>query len=142
MEKVYIEEVEFTVFRLVEQYAEWNEPIPAFYERNPGLLESCLEQPFQAVFGQELYPELLGKAAILFYLMIKNHPFKNGNKRLAIFTLNLFLNKNLFYLAMEPMDLYNLAIEVASSRAEDKDAYTEKVREKLSKSLIEVRRLP
>jgi len=37
-----------------------------------------------------LYPTLVSKASFLFYLMIKNHPFQNGNKRIAITTLFTF----------------------------------------------------
>jgi death-on-curing protein len=44
--------------------------------------------------GKRLYPTLVATAAILFYLMIKNHPFQNGNKRIAITTLLTFLYNN------------------------------------------------
>lgn len=35
-----------------------------------------------AVCYEELYPTLLNKAVLLFYLVIKNHPLENGNKRI------------------------------------------------------------
>jgi len=38
--------------------------------------------PFQKFSGKDLYPGLLSKAAMLFYLLIKDHPFQNGNKEL------------------------------------------------------------
>ncbi|MCX6785530.1 MAG: Fic family protein [Candidatus Komeilibacteria bacterium] len=53
-----------------------------------------MEQPYQTFGGKQLYPGLIKKSAILFYLMIKNHPFQNGNKRIAMTTLFYFLYKN------------------------------------------------
>ena len=50
--------------------------------------------PFQTFSAKSLYPSLAGKASMLFYLMIKNHPFLNGNKRIAIITLLMFLLRN------------------------------------------------
>lgn len=125
--QVNVEEVQYIVFRLVEQYTQWQEPIPKFDTRIPGILESCLQTPFQSFSGQELYPTTVDKAVILFYLMIKNHPFQNGNKRLAIFTLMLYLGKNALDLTLAPMELYNLALEVAASKPNDKDIILEKI---------------
>jgi death-on-curing protein len=126
--RITVEEVEYIVFKLVEKYAEWDEPIPKFSTRNPGILESCLEQPFQGFDFTDLYPTLIDKASILFYLMIKNHPFQNGNKRLAIFTLNLFLNNNLCFFDVEPMDLYKLSLDVANSDPAEKDKILNRIR--------------
>lgn len=51
----------------------------------------------------------------MFYLVIKNHPFRNGNKRMAIaLTLTfLYLNGQMLYITNA--DLYNIALNVASS---------------------------
>lgn len=59
----------------------------------PGLL-SALTTPFQAAFGQEAFPELFDKAAALVFLLIANHPFRDGNKRIAGEALRLFLARN------------------------------------------------
>jgi len=48
--------------------------------------------------------------------MIKNHPFQNGNKRIAIMSLFYFLYKNGKWLSMENAELYNLALDVAKSK--------------------------
>lgn len=48
-----------------------------------GKLEASLATPAQNVFGAELYPDLWSKGAILFFLLIKNHAFIDGNKRAA-----------------------------------------------------------
>jgi len=59
-----------------------------------GRLEASLAAPRQTMFGEELYPDIFSKAAILFYSLIKNHPFVDGNKRTAFLSLMRFLNLN------------------------------------------------
>ncbi len=46
-------------------------------------LGGSVETPKQQIFGEELYPDLFSKAAILFFLLVKNHCFVDGNKRTA-----------------------------------------------------------
>lgn len=110
-----IKEVEYIVFRLAKELMTYNEPIPDFTTRFPNILESCLLVPFQKFDKKLLYKGLLGKAAILFYLMIKNHPFQNGNKRIAMTTLFVFLYKNKKWLKVDSKELYNFAVWVAES---------------------------
>jgi len=43
---ITIAEVEYTAFRLAEEFMLWNEPFPDFGTRFPKILESCLSQPF------------------------------------------------------------------------------------------------
>ncbi len=83
-------------------------------------LKSCLESPQQDVFGEELYPDLASKAAILFFLLIKNHPFMDGNKRTAVLALLEFLERNGSTLEVERQGLYDFTIDVATSKV-DKD---------------------
>ena len=113
--KVAIEEVELISHRLAKKIMTWDEPIPDFSTRFPNILESCLSVPFQTYSRRDLYPGVIKKAAVLFYLMIKNHPFQNGNKRLAVTTLFTFLHKNGKWLRVDNQELYNFAVWVASS---------------------------
>lgn len=91
------------------------EPIPPFSTRNLNLLESALQRP-RSYFGQELYPTLPRKAAVLFYSLIKNHPFPNGNKRIATSALLVFLHVNDCWLNVRRGDLVKMAKRVASSK--------------------------
>lgn len=102
-------------FRLAKEMLSYNEPIPDFATRLPNALESCLAVPFQSFGGKNLYPSLVSKAAILFYLLIKNHPFQNGNKRIAMTTLFVFLHKNKKWLKIDTQELYNFTVWIASS---------------------------
>jgi death-on-curing family protein len=121
MSKITLAEVQYIAFKLAKKFLSYNEPIPDFQSRFPNILESCLAVPFQKFNKKDLYPGLIKKASILFYLMIKNHPFQNGNKRIAITTLLVFLYKNHRWLKIDSYELYKFAVDVAKSRSEDKD---------------------
>ncbi|MBI4427322.1 MAG: type II toxin-antitoxin system death-on-curing family toxin [Candidatus Magasanikbacteria bacterium] len=115
MRKIYIQEVEFVAHTLAKETVAWNEPIPPFDTRFPGVLEGCLATPFGAFSRHPFYPGLTGKAAMLFYLLIKNHPFQNGNKRIAVVALLFFLLKNKKWIRVDSVEFYNFARWVAES---------------------------
>jgi len=121
MQLITVQEVEYLAFRLAREHLSFDEPIPDFSTRFPGVLESCLFTPFQRFAGKSLYTSLVSRAGILFYLMIKNHPFQNGNKRIAITTLLMFLHKNNKWLRVDTQSLYNFTVWVAQSPAELKE---------------------
>jgi death-on-curing family protein len=115
MQGLSVKEVEYIAFRLAQECLSFNEPIPDFSTRYPNVLESCLAAPFQGFSGKSFYAGLMQKAGILFYLMIKNHPFQNGNKRIAITTLLVFLHKNKMWLKVDTQELYNFTMWIAQS---------------------------
>jgi len=110
-----VEEVKYIAFKLARELMTYNESIPDFGTRFPNILENCLVVPFQKFDKKLLYRGFLKKAAILFYLMIKNHPFQNGNKRIAMTTLFAFLYKNKRWMEVDNKELYNFAVWVAQS---------------------------
>lgn len=114
-------EVEYIAYRLAKKFMEWDEPIPSFDSRFPNVLESCLATPFQTFARRNLYRGLVEKAAILFYLLVKNHPFRNGNKRIAMTALLVFLHKNEKWLRVDNQELYNFAKWVAESNPKLKE---------------------
>jgi death-on-curing protein len=59
-----------------------------------GLLQSALAQPRMTFEREELYPNLVEKAAALGYSLIQNHPFVDGNKRVGHASMELFLLLN------------------------------------------------
>ncbi len=115
MKLISIVEVEYIAYSLARETMSWSEPIPEFNSRFPRILESCVATPFQTFDGKFLYQGLISKAAILLYLMIKNHPFQNGNKRIAIVTLFYFLYKNRRWVHVDNQEIYNFAKWVAAS---------------------------
>ena len=63
-------------------------------EKEQGKLNGIIEQVYQNVFGQELYPSLEEKAAHLLYFLVKDHPFADGCKRIAATLFINFLYRN------------------------------------------------
>lgn len=122
IKKLHIIEIEYVAHRLAQELMEYGEPIPPFNTRYPDKLESCLKTPFQTFNRKSLYPTFETKASILFYLMIKNHPFQNGNKRVAVVALIYFLTENSRKLKVDNRVLYEFAKEIASSDARKKDS--------------------
>jgi len=137
MKIISIIEIRFIAFRLAKELMSYNEPIPDFETRFPNVLESCVATPFQKFAKKPLYQGLLGKTAILFYLMIKNHPFQNGNKRIAMTTLFVFLHKNKKWLKADAKELYNFAVWVAQSPASLRNQVILGIEEFLKKHLID-----
>lgn len=142
MKSLSIKDIECIAHNLAKKIMEWNEPIPDFSTRYLGKLESCLKTPFQSFAKKELYSTLEDKAAILFYLMIKNHPFQNGNKRIAVTSLLTFLSLNQKWLNIPPDELYGLALWVAESRPPAKVGTVQAVKDYLKKYIVEWNKIP
>ena len=140
MKIISIADVKFIAFRLAKEYMTFNEPIPDFTTRFPNILESCLVVPFQTFEKKFLYKGFIEKTAILFYLMIKNHPFQNGNKRIAITTLFVFLHSNKKWLKVDNKELYNFAVWVALSNSKLKDETVQAIIRFLNTYLIDLNR--
>lgn len=119
--EISVQHVEDISFRVAQKYHWYNEPIPPFSTSDPNKLESCVKVPFQRFSKRALYPTLISKASILFYLLIKNHPFLNGNKRIAITTTQLFLARNKKWLELGDKVLYDFTLWIATSMAGLKD---------------------
>ncbi|MFC1721553.1 type II toxin-antitoxin system death-on-curing family toxin [Patescibacteria group bacterium] len=136
MKKLSLKDVEYLSFQLAQEKLGFHEPIPSFTTRFPGVLEACLEAPWQSYDKKPLYKGMIGKAAILFYLLIKNHPFQNGNKRIAMTSLFVFLYMNKKWIKVSNQELYNFAVWVASSPAAVKKDTVEAIETFLRKYLV------
>lgn len=135
---ISLAEVEYIAFRLAREMLAFDEPIPDFSTHFPNILESCLAVPFQTFSKKVLYSGLIAKASILFYLMVKNHPFQNGNKRIALTTLLYFLYKNKKWLKVEQQDFYNFIIWVAQSPAQVKQETVRGIEKFLRSHLVDL----
>ena len=89
--------------------------------------KSSIGQIYQTFGGEELYPSVEEKAAMLLYLVTKNHSFSGGNKRIAATLFLWFLNNNhiLYYpegsKRIADSTLVALTLMIAESRTEEKD---------------------
>lgn len=89
-------------------------------ERNDQL-QSILSNLDQTMFGEELYRSVEEKAANLFYMVIKDHPFSDGNKRIGSFLFLLYIQLNKLPLKIDNIGLTSLALLIAESDPQQKD---------------------
>ncbi len=92
-------------------------------ERNDQL-QSILSNLDQTMFGGELYRSVEEKAANLFYMVIKDHPFSDGNKRIGSFLFLLYIQLNKLPLKIDNIGLTALALLIAESDPQQKDLLT------------------
>ncbi len=89
--------------------------------------KSSIGQIYQTFGGEELYPSVEEKAAMLLYLVTKNHSFSDGNKRIAATLFLWFLNNNgILYRKdgtkrLADNTLVALTLMIAESKTEEKD---------------------
>ena len=89
--------------------------------------KSSIGQIYQTFGGEELYPSVEEKAAMLLYLVTKNHSFSDGNKRIAATLFLWFMNNNgILYnpdhtKRIADNTLVALTLMIAESRTEEKD---------------------
>ena len=90
--------------------------------------KSSINTIYQTFGGEELYPSIEEKAAMLFYLVVKNHSFSDGNKRIAAFLFLWFLEKNGILYKSDGSKLIGnntlvaLTLMIAESRTEDRSS--------------------
>ncbi|MBU1016793.1 MAG: type II toxin-antitoxin system death-on-curing family toxin [Patescibacteria group bacterium] len=116
-----LEHIKDICFILAQEYLSFNEPIPDFDTRFPNKLEAILEIPKQGVKTHLLYPAIIEQSGVLFYSLIKEHPFLNGNKRLAVTCFLTFLHLNKLWLKTDWKTLYGLTIFIANSDPSDRE---------------------
>lgn len=98
-----------------------------FGNEKDGSFKSSIGQIYQTFDGEDLYPSVEEKAAMLLYLVTKNHSFSDGNKRIAATLFLWFLNGN--HILYNPdgskriadNTLVALTLMIAESKTEEKD---------------------
>lgn len=98
-----------------------------FANQKDDSFKSSIGQIYQTFDGQELYPTVEEKAAMLLYLVTKNHSFSDGNKRIAATLFLWFMNENgilyddMHNKSIDDATLVALTLLIAESRPEEKD---------------------
>jgi len=100
---------------------------PIFGRSKDDSFASSVRQIYQSFNGQELYPSVEHKAAMLLYFVVKNHSFVDGNKRIAAALFLYFLEKNNLLFGCNGVRIIGndglaaLTLLIAISRPEEKD---------------------
>ncbi len=100
--------------------------------------DSSINQIYQTFDGEDCYPTLEEKAAMLLYMLVKNHSFTDGNKRIGAACFLHFLEKNnMLYQNGAPIldnaTLFALTLLIASSKPEEKDTMKQVILSVLNK---------
>jgi death on curing protein len=82
--------------------------------RDEGLLDSALEQPKAMFGGSYLHNSIFKMAAAYGYHLCMNHPFIDGNKRIALVAMDAFLQKNGYEICATEKEVYESIIQLAS----------------------------
>lgn len=84
--------------------------------KDEGLLSSAIEAPYQTFGGVDLFPTTLEKAVRLGFGLVSNHPFIDGNKRIGILVMMVFLEMNGFQIEFSDDEVIDMALGVASGK--------------------------
>jgi death-on-curing protein len=90
---------------------------------NPGSLEHVLEEIQGSLFGEEIYPGILQKAALICWRIIIGHVFHDGNKRTGMEACRQFLEMNGFTMIID-LEVVRVALQIAI-RGIDFDGFLE-----------------
>ena len=104
--------------------------------RDIRLLESAVNNPFQTFGGEDLYPTIFNKAAQLAYGLVKNHGFVDGNKRVAIHAMLVYLEVNDYKIDFSQDELIEIGMNLAESKL-SAESLSEMLERKAILSLIE-----
>ena len=118
-------DVEAIHHALVDDFALSKDPISPPGVRDRGLLESALFRPQTSLGKADKYPTVSMSAAALLHSIVHDHPFFNGNKRTALVSMLVLLDKNNWVLTLDQDDLYNFVIALASHNIVDRKSVPE-----------------
>jgi death-on-curing protein len=137
--RITVSEVEYVAFSFAKKLMTFDEPIPEFETRFPNKLESCIDTPFMQFNRKDLYRGIIGKASVMFYFIIKNHPFQNGNKRIAIMAILYLFHKNGKWIKISNKELYDFAKGIARSKPTSRDIIIVQIQKTLKKYIINLK---
>ncbi|MFT7557376.1 MAG: death-on-curing protein [Planctomycetota bacterium] len=85
------------------------------------LLESAIFRPQTTIGGQEMFPEVFDKAAVLMQLIIRNHAFHDGNKRTGLLAMLMFMRLNTTQIKLSRQEAVAFARKIARNELDLKE---------------------
>lgn len=120
MKKISISEVRASIASFKHELCKVNQATDLFGQEKDNQLDAivaALDQTFDGLF---LYKSIEERAANLLYLVIKDHPFLDGNKRIGSFLFTSYLSQS-GKKSLSPQSLVALALLIAESNPKQKD---------------------
>lgn len=105
-----------TVYLTTDDLLVLIEELGGLHVRDYGLLDSAAHRPQATVFGDDAYPDLETKAAVLLESIARNNPLLDGNKRLSWVAVVVFYGLNGHALSAPEDPAYDLVIGVTEGR--------------------------
>lgn len=99
----------------------FHEQLIQIYGGTPGIrdermLDSALEQPKMTYGGKYLHHTIIKMAAAYGYHLCKNHPFVDGNKRIALVAMDVFLQRNGYEIIASEKETYRMMFELSCGK--------------------------
>jgi len=111
-----------TVYLSVEQVLQLNSLLLRFGGasglRDRAGLEAAIARPAMTFGGEDLYVDLAAKAAALMHALSLNHPFLDGNKRIAAASAEFLVEQNGMHLLASDEELVDISLAVAAGRVQ------------------------
>ncbi len=92
--------------------------------RDHKLLDSSLEQPKATFDGKYLHDTLIKMAAAYGYHLCNNNPFIDGNKRIALVAMDVFLQRNSYEIVASEKDTYKMMMKLSSGNLTKEELVT------------------
>lgn len=100
--------------------------------RDLGMLDAALQMPESTFDGKLLHPDIPAAAAAYLFHLCQNHPFIDGNKRVATMAMYAFIKSNGYELTLDNDELADLVLALASGNLNKKEL-TERLRSSLER---------
>lgn len=123
IEYLTAEEVTQIHWVLVEDYSRSEDPIEPPGPRDPNFVEGALFRAKTSLGSEDKYPTVPMAGAAMFHSLVHDHPFHNGNKRTALVSLLVFLDKNGYVFEIHQDYLFGYVIRLASHGVIKRSAY-------------------
>lgn len=114
VELLSAEEVNSIHWQVVRDFARSDDPVDPPGIRDVNIFESAVSRPATSFAGEDKYPTVSMAGAALFHALVHNHPFHNGNKRTALVSLVVFLDRHGYVLTASQNELYDYVLGVAA----------------------------
>jgi death-on-curing protein len=85
------------------------------------LAESALAAPFAGFAGHDVYDDPIERASVLASRIMRNHPLPDGNKRVALVLMRIYLHEHRWRLTAAPEDIDRVFRAVAGRRQSERD---------------------